>query len=78
VPKLETVNCSSVVLVYKNGLEIQNLLIFLRRKSCVKSSKMKDEQDFELLLKHHGYSEKIIKELWKWYDPSEKKGVTSY
>jgi hypothetical protein len=39
---------------------------------------MKDEQDFELLLKQHGFSEEAIKELWKWYDPSEKQGVASY
>jgi len=25
-----------------------------------------------------GYSEKMIKELWKWYDSSERKGVASY
>jgi hypothetical protein len=30
------------------------------------------------MLQKQGYSERMIKELWKWYDPSEKKGVASY
>jgi hypothetical protein len=42
------------------------------------SSQMKDKFDFKLLLTRHNYSEKSIKELWKWYDPTEKKGVASY
>ncbi len=25
-----------------------------------------------------GYSEDMIKEIWKWYDTSEKKGVASF
>jgi len=29
-------------------------------------------------LKEQGYSDEMIKELWKWYDSSEKKGVASY
>jgi hypothetical protein len=29
-------------------------------------------------LKKKGYSERMIEELWKWYDPSEKKGVASF
>jgi len=29
-------------------------------------------------LKKEGYSEKMINELWKWYDDSEKKGVASF
>ena len=29
-------------------------------------------------LKEQGYSEKMIEELWKWYDSSEKKSVASY
>jgi hypothetical protein len=39
---------------------------------------MKLDQSFEILLKQRGFSEKAIKELWKWYDYSEKKGVASY
>jgi hypothetical protein len=31
----------------------------------------------ELILKR-GYSEKIAEEIWKWYDFSEKKKVTSF
>jgi hypothetical protein len=36
------------------------------------------DQCFEILLKQRGCSEKAIKELWKWFDYSEKKGVASY
>ena len=76
VPIVRARNCSSVVLVYKNGLVIQNSLIY-NRIMC-EEFQMKEKDDFEHLLKHHGFSEKPIKELWKWYDPSEKKGVASY
>jgi hypothetical protein len=33
---------------------------------------------FKNLLINHGYSEKVAEELWKWYNFSEKKGVTSF
>jgi len=39
---------------------------------------MKAKKSFNILLKQHGCSEKAIKELWKWFDYSEKKGVASY
>jgi hypothetical protein len=29
-------------------------------------------------LREQGYSDKMIEELWKWYDYSNKKGVASY
>jgi hypothetical protein len=29
-------------------------------------------------LHEQGFTEEMIKELWKWYDYSEKKGVASY
>jgi len=29
-------------------------------------------------LRKQGYSDEVIRELWKWYDSSEKKGVASY
>jgi hypothetical protein len=29
-------------------------------------------------LKKEGYSDKMVDELWKWYDASEKMGVASY
>jgi hypothetical protein len=38
---------------------------------------MKMNRSFERMLKEHGYSDKTIQELWKWYDFSEKKGVAS-
>jgi hypothetical protein len=33
---------------------------------------------FKQLLFSYGYSEKVVEELWKWYDFSDKKGVASY
>jgi len=36
---------------------------------------MKPIPTFRSALKHRGYSEKAIKEIWKWYDFSERKGV---
>ncbi len=39
---------------------------------------MKAKDSFIILLKQRGCSEKAIKELWKWFDYSEKKGVASY
>jgi hypothetical protein len=29
-------------------------------------------------LREQGYSKDTIKEIWKWYDASEKKGVASF
>jgi hypothetical protein len=39
---------------------------------------MKPPSDFRDLLKQYGYSDRVIKEIWKWYDSSEKKGVASF
>jgi len=39
---------------------------------------MKPILSFKILLKRYGYSEKTIKELWKWYDFSEKKGIANF
>jgi hypothetical protein len=30
---------------------------------------------FRFMSKQEGYSEKAIREVWKWYDFSEKKGI---
>jgi hypothetical protein len=29
-------------------------------------------------LRRQGYSDEMIRELWKWYDSSEHKGVASF
>ena len=29
-------------------------------------------------LREQGYSDEVIKELWKWYDSPEKKGIAGY
>jgi hypothetical protein len=39
---------------------------------------MKPIPQFRISLKQRGYSEKVIDEIWKWYDFSEKKGAASY
>jgi len=39
---------------------------------------MKPISSFKILLKRHGYSEKTIEEIWKWYDFSEKKGTANF
>jgi hypothetical protein len=36
---------------------------------------MKAPIAFKVLLKQKGYSSEAIKEIWKWYDLSERKGV---
>ena len=38
----------------------------------------KTELNFKQLLFSAGCSEKAANELWKWYDPSKKKGVASF
>jgi hypothetical protein len=38
----------------------------------------KAEIDFKLLVTDAGCSQKAADELWKWYDPSNKKGVASF
>jgi hypothetical protein len=36
------------------------------------------ELTFRRLLVNSGYSEKTMNELWKWYDPTNKKGAASF
>jgi len=38
----------------------------------------KTETNFKDLLSDAGFSEKAADELWKWYDPSKKKGAASF
>ena len=38
----------------------------------------KPKHIFKNLLQEHGHSEKVVDELWKWYNFSEKKGVASF
>jgi hypothetical protein len=33
---------------------------------------------FRDLIVQRGYSERVVDELWKWYDVTEKKGVASF
>ncbi len=41
-------------------------------------SKCRPTRAFRSLLLQKGYSEKAIREIWRWYDFSERKGVASY
>jgi hypothetical protein len=34
--------------------------------------------DLKVQLHKQGFTDDMIKEIWKWYDHSEKKGVASY
>jgi len=38
----------------------------------------KTELNFKHVLSCAGCSEKAADEIWKWYDPSDKKGVASF
>ena len=38
----------------------------------------KQKQVFKILLKNKGYSNKVVDELYKWYDSSDKEGVASF
>jgi hypothetical protein len=38
----------------------------------------KDKQVFKKLIASSGLSEEAAEELWKWYDPAEKKGIASF
>jgi hypothetical protein len=44
----------------------------------VTTIEMKPPTSFMILLERHGYSKKIIKEVWKWYDFSKKKGAANF
>jgi hypothetical protein len=33
---------------------------------------------FKEQLRREGYADKTTEELWKWYDPSKKKGIASF
>jgi hypothetical protein len=36
------------------------------------------DSSFKAVLLKECYSERVIEEIWKWYDYEEKKGVASY
>jgi len=40
--------------------------------------KTSPDPSFKAKLQKAGYSEKMIEEIWKWYDYKEKKGVASF
>jgi hypothetical protein len=40
--------------------------------------KAKPPENLRVQLRKQGFTDEMIKELWKWYDYSEKKGVASY
>ena len=43
-----------------------------------KQSKIAAYRTFKDLLKRNGYNDEVINKLWKWHDPSERRGVASY
>jgi hypothetical protein len=44
----------------------------------VTNKEMKPAASLKILLSQHGYSENAVKEIWKWYDFSERKGVANF
>ena len=44
----------------------------------MKANNQKVKNKFTNLLKKSGYSNRVIEELYKWYDSSEHKGVASF
>jgi hypothetical protein len=45
---------------------------------CQADSKIETFSAFRTLLKRYRYSKKAIEEIWKWYDPSERKGTANF
>jgi hypothetical protein len=50
-----------------NAVEEMNL------NDLVADLKMKPPSDFRDLLKQYGCFDRVVKELWKWYDPPKEK-----
>jgi len=64
----------------KGRFSIQKLLMFqpVMFRVVGDASNMEVPCSFRIMLKRYGYSGKVIRELWKWYDYLEKKGVASF
>ena len=50
--------------------------VVLLRKVVLLSKRAK--RTFKEWIARRGYSEKVADELWKWYDFSDKRGVSSF
>jgi hypothetical protein len=71
--------CICVVHVYKRDFGYRTFIFVLQSISrCETLLGKKTKLSFKKLLFDNGYSEKLVDELWKWYDFSEKKGVASF
>jgi hypothetical protein len=47
-------------------------------RGVIGDPRMKTPSSLKCLLKQHGYSEKSVEEIWKWYDFSKRKGAASF
>jgi hypothetical protein len=68
--------CSSVQHIYM--IWIFHSDTYFHTKRGIYVPKMGLPARLKAKLEKQGYSEEMIEELWKWYDPSVKKGVASY
>jgi hypothetical protein len=68
--------CSYVVQIY--NLDFQCIMLFYNSPFRNDMPQSASDPSFEALLQKEGYSERVIEEIWKWYDFSDKKGVASF
>jgi hypothetical protein len=80
--KLLNACCIHAQQIYKNHIKNSERLTSLNAlatcKPKVTALMIKPPSRLQHLLKREGYSEKAVKEVWKWYDFSERKGVASF
>lgn len=63
------------------GFQMQNVYFDLLRRHGMQRPKQeskKEAQSFKRLVTGSGFSHGAADELWKWYNPSGKKGVASF
>jgi hypothetical protein len=64
-PFLEYMSKQNRIIIYSYSKSVEGLQI------------KKIENDFKHFITNSGSSPKAANEIWKWYDPSQKKGATS-
>jgi len=62
----------------KHILNSEHLISLVTENSEGLSIRMKPPSSFTNLLKQRGYSQKTVREIWKWYDFSERKGAANF
>ena len=68
--------CSCVEQNHNSRRVVQNLYYYFARCGWdMAGLEMREGQTENRLLKEYGYPDHLIKEIWKWYDSSKKKGL---